>query len=158
MPRQTAGAIGLYSPVCIRLGRLLQWQHHQKRSARGARRWDQAWLRQRCADRPCDPIFPLCFLCNCLELHTHTHTILSATSDKWVQNTIWLHPSMCAFPINDVYSPLSLPIAIISLLFSLNLSVSLSLSCSPWNDFLPLWVYVSTFAASTDQHALYYAI
>lgn len=39
---------------------------------------------------------------------------------------------MCAFPINDVYTLLSLPIAIIFLLFSLNLSPPfLSVSLSP---------------------------
>lgn len=123
----------LYSPVCIRLGRVLQWQHHQNHSDRKGTGTERRWCRtSRARFKQWKSVLgssvltlqsintPFCFSFSL----SSSHSLLSLCqqrADKWVQNTIWLHPSMCASPINDVYSLLGLPITTILSLFTLNL-------------------------------------
>lgn len=119
----------LYSPVCIRLGRELQWQHHQSHSDRKGTQ--SRWCRtSRATFKQCKSFPRLQCTDYAIIKHLFSFSLfpalplslsLSLASDKWVQNTIWLHPSMCASPINDVYSLLVLPITTILPLFTLNL-------------------------------------
>lgn len=117
----------------------VQWQHHQNHSVWEGTGAERRWCRTtRARFKQCKSVLgsrvltlqsidssfffffiPLPFSLS--SSHSLLSRSLSAVYDKWVQNTIWLHPSMCASPINDVYFLLGLPITTILLLFTLNL-------------------------------------
>lgn len=108
----------------------VQWQHHQNHSVWKGTGREKRWCRtSRARFKQWKSVLgssvltlqsintSFCFSFS----SSHYPLSLSAVYDKWVQNAIWLHPSMCASPINDVYSLLGLPITTILFLFTLNL-------------------------------------